>query len=163
MMIALIAAAAENNVIGKEGGLPWSLPADLKRFRALTVGHPIIMGSRTHRSIGRALPDRLNIVISRDASLSFEGCETVTSLEAALARARETGTDIAYVIGGGQIYEQAIPIADRIELTRIHAFYDGDVFLPAFSDDEWEKVWSEDHEAEGQYQAYTLERWEKKS
>ena len=130
MRVSLIAAVAKNRVIGKDGQLPWRLPADLKRFKALTTGHPVIMGSRTWNEIGKPLPGRLNIVLSRNPSFPAPGGEVVTSLDAALARAESTGTDEAFVVGGSHVYSLAFPRADRLYLTTIDFDPDGDTLFP---------------------------------
>ncbi len=136
--VVLIVAMARNRVIGKGGTLPWHLSEDLKRFRSLTMGHPIIMGRKTHDSIGRALPGRRNIVISRDASLTIDGVETATSFPAALQLT--TGSDLVFVIGGQQIYQLALPLAGRIELTLIDHDFDGDVLFPEIDPAQWNET-----------------------
>jgi len=118
MLLSLIAAADENNVIGQDNKIPWYLPDDWKYFRAKTKGHPIVMGRKTYESIGRPLPDRLNIVISRNADFKAEGCVVVHSFHDAVELAKRDATDEVFVIGGQQIYEAAMPEADRIYLTR---------------------------------------------
>lgn len=135
---------ARNRVIGKGGALPWHLSEDLKRFRSLTMGHPIIMGRKTHDSIGRALPGRRNIVISRDTSLTIKDIETASSLTAALQLVADA--DIAFVIGGQQIYQLALPLAERIELTLIDRDFDGDVLFPEIDPAEWNESHREAHE-----------------
>jgi len=135
---------ARNRVIGKDGALPWRLSADLKRFRALTMGHPIIMGRKTFDSIGRALPGRRNIVISRDAQWAFDGVETANSLPAALAMV--AGAEQAFVIGGEQIYRAALDQADRIELTLIEQDFEGDAWFPEIDPAVWTEVSNELHQ-----------------
>ena len=140
--IEIVVAMAENRVIGRDGGLPWRLPADMARFRALTMGKPIVMGRRTHESIGRPLDGRLNIIVSRRAGYRAPGCTVTPSLEAALeaaARAEPDTGEIA-VIGGASIYEAALPRATRIHLTVVHASIDGDVRFPAIDPGEWKEV-----------------------
>ncbi len=137
-MISLIVAASTNNVIGAQGGLPWRLPSDLRRFKSLTMGKPIVMGRVTHESIGRALPGRQNIVITRQAGYAADGCDVVESIEAAIAKAGSAREIM--VIGGSQIYEQCLPLADRVYLTRVHAEVEGDAFLPELAPDEWHEV-----------------------
>ncbi len=133
--INIIAAIGEGNrVIGDKGKLPWNIPEDLKRFRALTTGHPIIMGRNTFLSIGRALPERTNIVLS-DAPWSDapKGIVVANSLEDALEKAkRSPGGDEVFVIGGGMVYREALPYADTLYLTLIHANFDGDAFFPEY-------------------------------
>lgn len=133
---------AENRVIGRDGALPWRLPADLARFRALTMGKPIVMGRRTHESIGRALDGRHNIVVSRRPGYRARGCTVAPSFEAALEAALDPASDVAEaaVIGGASIYEQALPVADRIHLTVVHASIDGDVRFPALEPGQWREV-----------------------
>lgn len=128
VIISIIAAMASNGVIGRNGGLPWHLPADLRRFRELTVGHAIIMGRKTYESIGRPLPDRLNIVVTRQAEFMAAGVAVAGSLQAALAMA--AGEDEVFICGGGEIYRQALPLADRIYLTLLDVPCDGDVIFP---------------------------------
>ncbi|MEM7436737.1 MAG: dihydrofolate reductase [Myxococcota bacterium] len=127
--LALIVAVSRNGVIGKDGTLPWRFPEDLRHFKRTTLGHAVIMGRKTFESIGRPLPSRRNIVLSRDASAAFEGCETATSLDEAIALARETD-DLPFVIGGASLYEEALPLATEIYLTRIDQDIEGDTFFP---------------------------------
>ena len=136
--VAIVVAMAENRVIGRNGDLPWRLPADMARFRALTMGKPIIMGRRTHESIGRVLDGRQNIVVSRRPEYRAPGCTVATSLEAAL-EAASNAADVA-VLGGASIYEQALPFAARMYLTLVHASIDGDVRFPEFEHGEWREV-----------------------
>ena len=138
--ITLIAAVAKNRVIGSGNALPWRLPEDLKRFKALTHGHPVIMGRKTWQSLGRPLPGRTNIVISRSADFAALGAERVDSLAAALAAAAATGTDEAFIIGGGEIYRQALPLADRLQLTEIGQDFSGDAFFPPLDPAEWRET-----------------------
>lgn len=145
-MISLIVAVAENGVIGSKNGLPWHLPADLKKFKQLTIGHTIVMGRKTWESIGRPLPERRMLVVTRDPEkLAGAPVEAFISLDAALAAA---GEDKVFVIGGGEIYREALPIAGRISLTRIHAEIPGDVTFPELLDSEWREVSREDHDAD---------------
>ena len=146
MDIAIYVAIAENGVIGREGGLPWRLSSDLKRFKADTMGKPIIMGRRTWESFPRKpLPGRLNIVVTRDAAFRAEGAETVRSLENAimLAKARGrcmAGADEICVIGGGEIYRQALPLADRLHVTHVLAEVEGDTRFPDIDPQIWHEV-----------------------
>jgi dihydrofolate reductase len=149
MRLTLIAAVAENGVIGRDNGLPWRLPGDLKRFKALTLGKPVIMGRRTFASIGRPLPERLNIVITRDASARFDGVSMAHSLEEALAAAEKAGASEAMVIGGAEIYALALPLADRLELTEVAAAPEGDAFFPPFDRTGWRETARERVAAEG--------------
>jgi dihydrofolate reductase len=136
--LSLIVALARNGVIGKDNRLPWHIPEDLKRFRALTMGHHIIMGRRTWESIGRPLPGRTSVVVSRRPDYSAPGALVVHSLAEALAAC--AGDDEAFVIGGAQIYREALPLAERIYLTRIDADYAGDAFFPSISQEQWREV-----------------------
>ncbi|MBT0652723.1 dihydrofolate reductase [Geomobilimonas luticola] len=133
MIVSLIAAMAENRVIGSKGGIPWHLPADLAHFRELTTGHPVIMGRTTFASIGRPLPGRRNLVLSRTAGFRAEGVEVFASLEDALAAC--TGADEVFIGGGGEVYREALPRADRIYLTVVHRYYEGDTFFPEIPGD----------------------------
>ncbi|CAB4326146.1 MULTISPECIES: dihydrofolate reductase [unclassified Brucella] len=147
-LVSIVVAASENNVIGHENDMPWRLSTDLKRFKALTLGKPVIMGRRTWQSLGRPLPGRANIVITRDADFRAEGAEVVSSLEDALALARkfaaEGGVGEICVIGGGQIYVQAMPLADRLHLTRVLAVIEGDTYFPEINPQDWQLLSSED-------------------
>lgn len=140
--LALIAAVSENGVIGKDGGLPWHIPEDLKYFKANTTGHAIIMGRKTYDSIGRPLPKRRNIVVTRNAGLKIEGVEVVTSLEAALDLAHSEDEE-PRIIGGASLYQDAFPLATRLFLTQVQRSVDGDTFFPKFSEEEWEEVQSQ--------------------
>jgi dihydrofolate reductase len=135
MRISIIVAASTNNVIGMDGGLPWRLPEDLRRFRQLTIGKPIVMGRVTHESIGRKLPDRTNIVLTSDPYYPAPGCLVATRIDQALAYAGDA--EEVMVIGGGRVYEIFLPMSDRIYLTRIRAVVDGDAYFPDIDRDEW--------------------------
>ncbi len=162
MTISLIVAASENNVIGRDGGLPWDLPDDLQFFKDKTSGHPIIMGRKNYESIGRSLPGRTNIIITRQADYEAEGCTIVLSLDDALNISKEVEDDEIFIIGGGEIYRQSIEIADRIYLTRVHAKIEGDVYFPELGD-EWEEVSSVKHEADERHEyAFTFKVFKKK-
>ena len=137
MLISLIAAVAQNGVIGREGGLPWRLPEDLKFFKATTLGKPIIMGRKTFDSIGKPLPGRRNIVLTRDPHWRAPGIDVAHDLDGALRIARDSGADEAMIIGGADIYEMALPIARRIYLTRILREFDGDAQFPFIDPLEW--------------------------
>jgi len=134
-MISLIVAVSANNVIGVDGDLPWHLSEDLKRFKAITMGKPMIMGRATFESIGKALPGRRSIVMTRRSNFVAEGCDVVSSAEEAIETAGDV--DEMMVIGGGAIYELFVPKADRIYLTRVQAEVDGDTFFPHIDMDEW--------------------------
>jgi dihydrofolate reductase len=144
--ICLIAAMAANRVIGRNNALPWHLPADLKRFKALTMGHPVVMGRKTYESIGRPLPGRQNLVITRSRDYAAPGCEVVHSLDAALAACR--GAQEIFIIGGAELYRESLPRAQRLEFTEIHAEFEGDAIFPEFSLDEWRETGREFHGAD---------------
>jgi dihydrofolate reductase len=144
--VSIIVATDERGGIGLRGALPWHLPEDLRRFKALTMGNPIIMGRKTWESIGRPLPGRCNIVISRKAGFGIEGCTVVDSLGAGLAAAARA-TEV-FVIGGADIYRLALPIAGTVYLTRVHATVGADRFFPALDVVDWEEVSREDHPAD---------------
>ncbi|MDH4072115.1 MAG: type 3 dihydrofolate reductase [Gammaproteobacteria bacterium] len=145
MKISIVVATSANNVIGVDGGLPWHLPEDLKRFRQITMGKPMIMGRATFESIGRALPGRKSIVLTRQPDFEAEGCVVVPSIEAALKAAGDA--DEVMVIGGGEIYRQFLARADRIYLTRLQAELEGDTTFPELDMDEWEVVAVEEYPA----------------
>lgn len=150
MRLSIIVAVAENGVIGREGKLPWHLPADLARFKRLTMGHTIIMGRRTWESIGRPLPGRRMIVVSRQAGYQTgtSGIEIAKSLDTALQVAESTGDAEAFVIGGSQLFREALPRADRLHVTRVRAEVAGDTFLPEVNWPDWHLVESESHGAD---------------
>lgn len=146
MKISLILAMADNRVIGRDGDLPWHLPADLARFKKLTVGHTIVMGRKTFESIGRPLPRRRSVVVSRDPGYRAEGAEVAGSLEEALELTAGDGE--VFVIGGAAVFAEALPRADRLYLTRVHAEVEGDVVCPPLDDGSWRMVGEERHEAD---------------
>jgi dihydrofolate reductase len=148
MRVSILVAVAENGVIGRGGKLPWHLADDLRRFKQLTMGHTIVMGRKTWESIGRALPGRRMIVISRQAGYHVEGAQVAGSLENALQIAEAAGDDETFVIGGSEIYRLALPRVDRIHLTRVHADVAGDEYFPDFSASNWQLVESVSHAAD---------------
>ena len=154
MELVLVVAAAGNGVIGKDGAMPWHLPADLRHFRRITMGKPVIMGRKTWNSIGRPLPGRQNIVLTRDSAFHAAGASIVTSLDEALAAAGDAAE--AMVIGGAEIYALARPLATRIELTRIHASPEGDTFFPEPEASLWVEIAREDHVADGEAPAHSF-------
>ena len=160
-MINLIAAVAENNVIGKDNQLIWHISNDLKRFKRLTLNHPIIMGRKTFESFGKPLPKRIHIVISRSPKENTEEVKWVKSVEEAISEAKKLDEEI-YIIGGGTIYEQSIDLADTLEITRVHQNFEGDTFFPAipenFSCINDEKHWEDDLPF-----TYSFRTWVKKS
>ncbi len=137
-MISIIVAAAENDVIGNHGELPWHLSGDLQRFKAVTMGKPIVMGRKTWESIGRPLPGRQNIVITRQTGFTADGCDVVGSVDAAIAAAGDA--EEIMVIGGSEIYALFLPRADRLYLTRVHAEVEGDAFFSNDDDSSWSLV-----------------------
>lgn len=147
MEIAIVVAFAEKNVIGNNNKLLWHLPADMRFFKNLTTGNIIIMGRKTFDSIGRPLPNRENIVISRDKTLLIEGCIVVNSLEKAIEKAKEINDNLpetlqktAFIIGGEQIYKLGLPIANKLHITKIEAQFEGDAFFPEFDKKQWELI-----------------------
>jgi len=147
MIISLIVAADEHNGIGKNNQLLCHLPADLKYFRLTTTGHHIVMGRKTYESVGRPLPNRTNIVITRNPDLKIEGCIVKTSLQDAINYAKANGETELMITGGGVIFTEALPITNRIYLTRIHHTFDADTFFPELGE-EWKLVKNERHEAD---------------
>jgi dihydrofolate reductase len=149
--VILIAAAGEGNELGLNGKLPWHLPDDFKRFKALTTGHPMIMGRKTFDTFPKPLPKRRHIIVTRDTSYKAEhpSCEVVYSLEEALQRV--SGEAEVYIIGGGEIYRQALPHATKVELTRVHSTFPADTFFPSLALKEWEVVGEEQHPADDRH------------
>lgn len=161
MKISLIVATGRRNEIGRAGKMPWHLPADLKHFKHNTLGKPVLMGRKTLEAIGRPLPERRNLVLTRDAAFRAEGCETVTSLDAAIQAA--AGAPELMVIGGGEVYRLVWTRTDRIYLTRIQADVEGaDTFFPEVEPAKWREIGREDHRADVKnpfdYSFVTLER-----
>ena len=153
-MISLIAAMARNRIIGKDNDMPWHLPADLAHFKRVTMGKPVIMGRRTYESIGFPLPGRKNVVITRNADYAPEGIVVVDSVEAALSEVSDA--DEVMIIGGGQLYREMLPHADRLYLTRIQADIEGDTEFPDYTVFEWKEIDREVYEADDK-NAYDLE------
>ncbi len=145
MIISMIAAMADNRIIGKDNQMPWHLPADFVWFKRCTMGKPVVMGRKTYESIGRPLPGRLNIVISRDESLSIEGVTTVTSIEQALEVAGDV--EEVMIIGGGAIYSACLPLATKLYVTHIEAAIEGDTQFPDWGN-EFQETYSEDYQAD---------------
>jgi dihydrofolate reductase len=152
--IAIIVAVAANGVIGKDNALPWRLPDDLKRFRRVTTGHTVVMGRRTWRSLPHALPDRQNIVVSRDPDFVAEGAEVAHSLGAAVALARLPAP--VFVIGGASLIGEALALASTFHLTEIHADFAGDVHFPQWDRARWREAAREDHPASGTLPAHSF-------
>ncbi|MDH3413257.1 MAG: dihydrofolate reductase [Gammaproteobacteria bacterium] len=159
MTVSLIVAMAQNRVIGRNNALPWRLSPDLKRFRRITMGHPIVMGRKTYESIGRPLDGRKNIVISRNPDFRPDGVTVASSIDQALALASDNEI---MIIGGADIYKQTLPRADRIHFTLIHESFDGDAYFPEINSNEWKETTREDIEpgvdAAFGYSFVTLER-----
>jgi dihydrofolate reductase len=165
MRISIIAAVAENGVIGRQGQLPWRLSDDLRRFKQLTMGHTIIMGRRTWESIGRALPGRRTVAVSRkpDFRTSVVGVETATDLDKALAIAKAAGDEEAFIVGGAELYRESLSRADRLYLTRVCAAVNGDTYFPIIEWSNWQLVESEDHDAnEKNEHAYRFETYDRR-
>lgn len=160
MRISLIVAAAENGVIGRGGELPWHISSDLRRFKRTTLGHAIVMGRRTWDSIGqKALPGRVNIVLTRDPAFEAEGATVVHDLDAALAACPEA--EELFIAGGGDIYRIALERAQRVYLTRVHLRPEGDAYFPEL-DEKWRLNWEEVHDAETEGgPAFTFQIWER--
>lgn len=165
--VSLIVAATRNQVIGRDNQMPWHLPADLRYFKQRTLGKPIIMGRKTWESLGRPLPGRLNIVISRQTDISLEGAEIFAELKLGLARAQawaaQQGADEVMVIGGGQLYQQALELAQRVYLTRIDLELEGDTFFPILAAQHWQQVDAQAHPAQDAEPGYTFEVWQRRS
>jgi dihydrofolate reductase len=136
-MVSIVVATAQNNVIGNDNDLIWHLPADLKHFKSVTSGSSILMGRKTYESIGRPLPKRENIIITRQTGLLIEGCVVVNSLQEAINKAE---SEEVFIIGGGEIYKQAMEIADKIYLTKIHQDFEGDTMFPEIDPNVWKEL-----------------------
>ena len=146
MIISIIVAMDRHRVIGNKGKLPWHISADLKNFKAITMGKPIIMGRKTHESIGRPLPGRENVVLSRDAGYQAQGCTVLGSLEEVYERF--TDTDEIMIMGGADLYEQTLDKANRIYLTEVHTEVEGDTYFPDFDRETWEETSRQDFKAD---------------
>lgn len=145
-VVSIIAAVASNGVIGRQGDLPWHMPTDLRRFKRLTMGHHLVVGRKTWDEVGKPLPGRIMVVVTRDRSFRPEGATVVHSVDAALSAAR--GDDEVFIAGGGEIYRQALPLADRLYITRIHAHVEGDTVFPEIDENEWHVIDREDYDAD---------------
>jgi len=159
MIVSDVVAISENHVIGKDNKLLWYLPRDLKHFKDITTGHAIIMGRKTYDSVGKPLPKRRNIIVTRQ-DITIEGCEVVNSIEAALALC--AGEEEVFIVGGAEIYKLALHLTNRIYLTIVHKNFDGDSFFPEINKQEWKEVLREDHQPDEKnslpYSFITLER-----
>lgn len=158
--LTLIVAYSDNRTIGRDNALPWKLPGDLAHFKRTTLGSPIIMGRKTWESLGRPLPGRTNVVVSRNADYAAQGAAVVPTLAAAVQACG--AVDEAYVIGGAQIYEQALPLAQRLIATEVHAEVEGDAFFPALPASQWQEISREPQPAENGY-AYDFVVYERRA
>lgn len=162
MQIIIVAAYAQNRVIGKDNDLVWHLPKDLKHFKALTLGHPLIMGRKTFESFGKPLPGRTSIIVTRDKHYQQEGCIVVHSLEEGIAVAKKLDEQI-YIGGGSEIYKQALPITDTMYLTEVKASPEGDTFFPEFSTETWQETARESFGKDEKHQyAFDFVTWQRK-
>jgi dihydrofolate reductase len=163
MILSLIVAAAENNAIGKHNGLPWYLPEDLKFFKKTTLGKPVLMGRKTYESLGKPLPGRLNIVVSSKELKLPEGVLLFSDLAAGIERIEQEQCEEGFVIGGGQIFEAAMPQIERMYITRVHTIVpDADAFFPNIDHTHWKLVWQEPHQADDKHSfAFTFQRYER--
>ncbi len=161
-LISAIVAMSENRVIGRNNQLPWHLPADLKHFKMITTGHAIIMGRKTFDSIGKPLPNRTNIIITRNRSFTASGCIITTSIDEAIQKAVDESSKEIFIIGGTDIFIQSMPYISRLYLTIVHDSFEGDVFFPELNMNEWKEIESilhkADHENKYSYSFLTLER-----
>ena len=148
MIIAIMAAVAGNGVIGKDNDLAWHLPADLRHFKRTTTGHYIIMGRKTFESLGKPLPNRTNIIVTRNPDYRQEGAIVAHSLQAALDLAERGDQEKVFILGGGEIYRQAMSLADYMYITEVHAEFEGDTFFPEIDMSVWKEVRREDHPAD---------------
>ena len=155
MILSVIVAVAENGVIGNAGRMPWHISEDLKRFKRITSSHPVVMGRKTFESLGsKPLPNRLNIVVTRNPEFAVpEGVVAVSSLEQVAEKYKDTAEEV-FIIGGGEIYRQAVPLAAKLYLARIQAAPQGDTHFPEIAADRWRMVWNETHPAAGETPAF---------
>lgn len=162
MTISAIVATAKNNVIGRSNDIPWYLPADLKYFKRTTLGHHVVMGRKSFQSIGRPLPKRTNVIVTRDPFFIASGCIVTHSLEQALAIAKSNGEEEAFIIGGGEIYRQSMELLDKLYLTEVDLEVEGDVFFPKINEEEWTEIFRQENEPdeknEHRYTFRVLER-----
>ena len=164
MLVSAIVAVAKDNVIGHDNQIPWYLPADLSYFKKVTLNHPILMGRNTFHSIGRPLPKRTNIVITRDPWFSAEGVLVAHDIEEALGLAYDTGAAEAFIIGGGQIYAQSMDLWDKIYITEVDIQVEGSVRFPEIPAEEWQETWQEQHPPDAKNEwAFTFKIWEGKA
>jgi len=164
MILSFIVAVSENNAIGKHNSLPWHLPEDLKFFKRTTMGKPVIMGRKTFESLGRALPGRLNIVLSRDKDLKVpDGVLVYEDINAAVERIQQEQSEEGFIIGGGKVFESTIDLVDRMYITRVHTtINDADAFFPNIDHTHWKLVWEEKHHVDDFHQfPFTFQRFER--
>lgn len=161
-ILSAVLAMSENRVIGKNNQLPWRLPADLKHFKAITTGHPILMGRKTYESIGRPLPNRTNIILTHNPLFQAPGCIVVTSVDEAIRDASLENKEEIFVIGGAEIYKLLLPVTQRIYLTIVHHQFEGDAYFPELVEGAWKEVEKIEHRADGEnaydYSFLRLER-----
>jgi len=163
MIISTIVAVAKNNVIGKDNNIPWYLPADLKYFKKITTGHHIVMGRKCYESIGRPLPKRTNVVVTRNPFFIASGCLITHNVAEAVQLAEANGEEEVFIIGGGQIYEIALPHVDRIYLTEVDVEVEGDIFFPTIDPNNWNLIKETKHKSDGKNQYdYTFKVLERK-
>ena len=163
MLISIIVAVSQNGAIGKDNQLIWRLPDDLKRFKNLTMGHPIIMGRKTFDSIGKPLPGRTSIVISRNPEFAMDGIIVAHSLEKALEEAVKTGSETAFIIGGGELYKQALPLVDQLHITEVETVISGDTFFKIENPENWLETERTVHQADARHQfAFNFVDYERK-
>ena len=163
MRLSAITAISQNNIIGKNNSLPWHLPADMRFFKKTTMGHPIIMGRKTYESFKKALPGRTNIVVTRQTNYSLTDATVVHSLEEAINEAQKIESEEAFILGGAQIFEQSLPLIERLYLTRIYEAFDGDIEFPEFDVTQWEMTGIEPHEPDDKNKFYyAFQLWNKK-
>ncbi|MFN8286052.1 MAG: dihydrofolate reductase [Chitinophagales bacterium] len=160
MKIAIVVAVAENGAIGRGGDLLWKLPADMQHFKRITIGHHVVMGRKTYESIPpkfRPLPERINIIVTRQKHFKAEGCQVVSTIEEAIQFAEDSGEEELMIIGGGEIYKQVFDRTNRIYLTTVkHRFEDADTFFPEIKNEEWKELSAEEHAADDKH-AYAYE------
>ncbi len=162
MITSLVVAASTNNVIGKDNKLLWTLPNDMKFFKNTTWGMPVVMGRKTFESLGKALNGRTNIVITRQTDFAAEGVKVVSNMDDAMIAAADADAKEIYVIGGGEIYKQALPIAHRVYITRVHTVIDGDTFFPELPTRDWKLLSRLDFKADAKHAYdYSFEVWER--
>jgi len=163
VIVSLLVAMDLKRGIGKDNRLPWHLSDDLKQFKRLTMGHHMILGRKTYESIGKPLPGRTTILLTHRPDFQPDGCLVAHSLEEALSIARERGESEVFIIGGGQVFAQALPLADRIYLTRVHARVEADVYFPSFDETQWIEIERSDYPADSKNQfAFTFQLFEKR-